>query len=89
MVLKGFKERRGKQFRLRSLGVFGSFARGEGTADSDIDIVFETDEPNLFLTALMKEELEALLARPIDVVRWRERMNPGLKARIAREARYV
>jgi uncharacterized protein len=89
MMLKAFKERQGKRFRLRSLGVFGSFARGEGTADSDIDIVFETDEPNLFRTAVMKEELEALLARRVDVVRWREGMNPRLRARIVREALYV
>jgi len=57
--------------------------------DSDVDVVFQTDEPNLFGTVRMKEALEARLARHVDVVRLREGMNPGLKARIVQEARYV
>ena len=71
------------------LGVFGSVARDEADDQSDVDIVYETDSPNLFRAVRMKQELEALLRRRVDVVRWRERLNPRLKARIAREAVYV
>jgi predicted nucleotidyltransferase/uncharacterized protein with HEPN domain len=67
--------------------VFGSFARGEARSDSDVDIVFETNEPNLFRTARMRAELESLLARPVEVVRLRERMNRRLRQRILQEAR--
>lgn len=87
--LKAFKEQHGEEYGLRSLGIFGSFARGEATDDSDVDIVFETATPNLFRTARMKQELEALLARDIDVVRLREDMNPSLRKRIVEEAHYV
>ncbi|MDO8684396.1 MAG: nucleotidyltransferase domain-containing protein [Armatimonadota bacterium] len=87
--LKVFKERYGAEFRLESLGVFGSFARGEATEDSDVDIVFETNSPNLFRTARMRQALEDMLARHVDVVRLRENMNPRLKERIKQEARYV
>ena len=87
--LKMFKESRQAEFSLRSLGIFGSFARGQAQEDSDVDVVFETSEPNLFRTSRMKQELEELLARRVDVVRLRERMNPRLKQRILREARYV
>ena len=87
--LKTFMERQKSEYRLISLGIFGSFARDEAQSDSDVDIVFETDEPNLFRTVKMKAELEELLARRVDVVRLRERMNPHLKQRILREARYV
>jgi predicted nucleotidyltransferase len=87
--LKAFKESRQDEYSLRSLGVFGSFAREQAQEESDVDIVFETSEPNLFRTSRMKQELEELLMRRVDVVRLRERMNPRLKQRILREARYV
>lgn len=87
--LRAFKESRQAEYGLSSLGVFGSFARGEAQEESDVDVVFETSEPNLFRTSRMKQELEELLARRVDVVRLRERMNPRLKQRILREARYV
>lgn len=89
ILLKTFMERQQAEYRLVSIGIFGSFARDEAQSDSDVDIVFETNEPNLFRTAKMKAELEDLLARRVDVVRLRERMNPHLKQRILREARYV
>ena len=61
--LKTFKESRQAEYSLRSLGIFGSFARGQAQEDSDVDVVFETSEPNLFRTSRMKQELEELLAR--------------------------
>lgn len=89
VLLKTFLECNRSVYRLVSLGIFGSYARGEAQGDSDVDIVFETDEPNLFRTARMKAELEELLARRVDVVRLRKQMNPRLKQRILREVHYV
>lgn len=51
--------------------------------------VFETGAPNLFRTVRMKEALESVFAKHVDVVRLRANMNPRLKARILREAKYV
>ncbi len=48
-----------------------------------------TDHPDLFITAMLKQDLETLLNHPVDVIRLRETMNPRLKARIEREAAYV
>ena len=87
--LRTFMKLYGDEYGLRSLGVFGSFARGEATDESDVDIVFETNQPNLFRTSRMRQKLEELLAQHVDVVRLRESMNPRLKKRILREARYV
>lgn len=87
--LRVFKETREAEYHLISLGIFGSFARGQADDESDVDVVFETRMPNLLRTSRMKRELEALLARRVDVVRLRERMNPRLRERILHEARYV
>ena len=88
-LLKTFIEHQKSEYGLISLGVFGSFARGEAQSDSDVDIVFDTDTPNLFMTAMMKQDLEELLGRRVDVLQLRGLTNPRLKARIEKEAVYV
>lgn len=87
--LKTFKEMRQAEYKLLSLGIFGSFARGQVDTDSDVDVVFETSAPNLLRTSRMKLELETLFSRRVDIIRFRETMNPRLKESIQREARYV
>jgi predicted nucleotidyltransferase len=62
----------------RGVRVFGSVARGEDDARSDLNFLVELD-PGRSLPDLggLQFELEALLGRPVDVVTER-----GLKARI-------
>lgn len=88
-LLRRFKEERGAEYHLLALGYFGSYARGTARPDSDVDVVFDTNYPDLFATALMKEDLQDFLKRPVDVIRLRERMNPRFKQRIEQEAIYV
>ena len=88
-LLKTFKEKHAEEYHLRTLGYFGSYARKEAAPGSDVDVVFQTDNPDLFLTAMLKQDLEAFLNHPVDVIRLRDAMNPRLKARIEREAVYV
>lgn len=87
--LKTFKASQQKKYGIITLGVFGSFARGEETELSDVDIVLETETPDLFNIVHIKEDLEKKLCLPVDIVRLREKMNPFLKKRIKREAVYV
>jgi predicted nucleotidyltransferase len=88
-LLREFKSQRGESLHLTAIGYFGSYARGEARPDSDIDIVFKTDYPNLLLASRLRLDLVELLNRPVDVIRYRENMHPGLKARLDREAIYV
>jgi len=88
-ILGRHKAEFAERYGITALGVFGSVARDEAGQQSDVDVVYQTDAPNLFRTVHLKRELEAILHRRVDVVRWRERINPRLKARIAREAVYV
>jgi hypothetical protein len=71
------------------IGVFGSTARDELRQNSDIDVVVEMREPDLFYLVHIKETLEKDFNRPVDVIRYRNSMNRYLKARIDREARYA
>lgn len=51
------------------MSVFGSVARGDDGADSDIDFLVEFEPgSSLFDLLHIDEELEALLGTPVDVV---------------------
>lgn len=53
----------------RSVAVFGSVARGDESAKSDIDFLVEFEPgSSLFDLLHVSEELEALLGVPVDVV---------------------
>jgi len=76
------------RFGVLRIGVFGSVARNEATNDSDIDIVVKMP-PDLYLMVHVKAQLEEAFHAPVDLVRYRERMNGFLKKRIEAEALYV
>ncbi len=68
-----------------AMGVFGSFARGVETDDSDLDVYVRTKTPNPYLLVHLKHAIEGRVHRKVDIVRLRERMNPVLKSRIERD----
>ena len=88
-LLKSFLEEQGEEYYLNRIGFFGSYARNQATAESDVDIIFETDRPNLFRTSGMKQDLEVLLGRRVDVIRLHPNLRPNFRARIEKEAVYV
>lgn len=88
-LLRTFKDEHGEEYDLRALGFFGSYARNEAGDESDIDIVFESGSPNLFATVMLKQDLEAFIGRPVDVLQLRGLGNSRLRARIEEEAVYV
>ena len=75
-------------FGVSRVGIFGSVARDEAKDDSDVDIVVDMT-PDLFLMVHVKELLEEAFHTPVDVIRYREQINPLLKKRIDRETAYV
>ncbi len=56
------------QHPIRSIGVFGSWARGEQTPESDVDLLIEFDEPvGLFEFFAVQGELEDALGVEVDL----------------------
>lgn len=74
------------QYGVRNLRVFGSLARGEANAESDVDLLVEL-EPGRSLLDLggLQMELQSLLQRPVDVVTERG-LRERLRARVLKEA---
>ena len=88
-ILEQYKSDYSDQYGIVRIGLFGSVARDEATGQSDVDVVVETKTPNLFNLVHIKEKLEELFHTHVDIVRYREKMNPYLKSRIEKEAVYV
>ncbi len=58
--------------------VFGSYARGQQTVDSDIDILIRYDHPPTFwMLGELRYYLSEMLGLPVDIV-----TEPGLKPRM-------
>jgi predicted nucleotidyltransferase len=79
-----------RRHHVRRLDVFGSAARGDfDPAKSDIDFLVEFDRSNPDSMTLhsflgLKDSLEALLGRPVDLVEPGAVRNPYIKASIER-----
>jgi predicted nucleotidyltransferase len=70
-----------------ALYLFGSFARGDTRADSDIDLAFEIEPGskfNLSDQASIQQMLESRLGRHVDFLA-RHALHPDLKPKIERE----
>ena len=88
-TLAPFHTNQGDAYHIQRIALFGSAARGQLTPESDVDVVVELAEPDLLALVGIKQDLETLLNRSVDIVRYRERMNQFLKQRIEQEAIYV
>ena len=88
-ILSKYKNENAEKYGINNIGLFGSFSKDNERDESDIDIVIETTEPNPFKLVHIKEELEKLFNKTIDIVRKREKMNPYLKKYIEKDAIYV
>lgn len=68
------------------LAVFGSVARGEADPESDVDLLVTFDRPvGLFDLADLKDRLQALLHRPVDLTT-ENGLRPAMRERVLREA---
>jgi len=76
-----------KDYKVKSVGLFGSFARNEANADSDIDILVEFSENIGWEFIDLKQFLEENLDRKVDLVTI-EALKPELKEDILRDVIY-
>src|ERR1035437_5724867 len=66
------------EFTVKKIGIFGSYARGTGSDESDIDIVVELEKPDLYNLIGVKQAIEEAMGGKVDVVRLRTKMNAAL-----------
>lgn len=67
-TLKSHKDRLSSKYGLSNIAIFGSYGRGQQTADSDIDILVDFKQPIGIEFIDLAEELERLLKIKVDLV---------------------
>ena len=75
-----------RRHRVRSLALFGSTARDQARAESDVDFLVELERPAGYFTLFaLQHYLEDLLGRPVDLVP-RDALRPDVRDQALGEA---
>lgn len=88
-VLSAHKKELSDRFRVKKVGIFGSYVRGEQKRGSDLDVLVEFNEPvSLLGVASVEVFLCDLLGVKVDVVPKMD-IRPELRKSILSETVYV
>ena len=77
-----------EKYGVVSIGIFGSYARGEANPSSDIDIIVEFDRPIGWEVVDLSDYLESLLHHNVDLVIQRS-LHPLIRDSILAEVQYA
>ena len=78
----------GERFKVRSMALFGSYARGDQTETSDVDILVDVDPAIGLEFVTLADTLEAALELPVELVSTRA-LKPRAREHIAAEMIHV
>ncbi len=88
-ILEDHKPLLRRRYKVREIGLFGSYVRGEQREQSDLDVLVEFDEPvSLLDLAALGVFLSDLLGIKVDVVPKRD-LREELKQGVLEQAVYV
>ncbi len=87
-TLRGYKPFLNEKFKVREIGIFGSYVRGEESEESDVDILVDFYEPIGWEFLDLKEFLEEILDKKVDLVTVGA-LKPQLREKILREVVYA
>ena len=76
------------RFKVRRLALFGSYARGDQRADSDVDILVDIDASVGLELVTLAEQIEKLLGLPVELVS-RRAIKPNKLKYIEQDLIYV
>ncbi|OYT54432.1 MAG: nucleotidyltransferase [Candidatus Altiarchaeales archaeon ex4484_2] len=87
-ILRKHKPYLQKKFKVKEIGIFGSYARDQQKKESDIDLLVELEEPIGWEFIDLKEFLGKKLGNRIDLVTVKA-LKPQLKNKILEEVIYA
>jgi predicted nucleotidyltransferase len=80
-----------RKYHLKSLGIFGSYARNEQTSGSDLDLLVEFEDNTQNLTDIkeqLRTEIQSIFHIPVDICR-EKYIKPLFREQILADALYV
>ena len=76
-------------YKVKNIGIFGSYAKGHAHKGSDIDILVDFYEvPDMFKFVELEDFLKKLLGKKVDLVT-RRALKPFIKSDILKETIYL
>lgn len=88
-ILRQHKQELKQRFKLKEIGIFGSYLRGKQRKRNDVDILVEFEEvPGLLGFIEVEEYLSKTIGLKVDLVMKRA-LKPGIKKYILREVVYI
>jgi uncharacterized protein len=89
LILEDHKDEIIKKFKVKEIGVFGSYVKNQQNKGSDLDILVDYSEPVSFFQFLELEEyLENLFHLKVDLVS-KKALKPKIGEQILREIAYI
>ena len=85
--LKKYKPQLAEKYNVKEIGFFGAYARREQTEESDVDILVEFSGPIGWRFIDLKDELEEILGKKVDLVT-KNALKPQMKNDILKEVIY-
>ena len=77
------------RYHVKTIGIFGSFVRGEETENSDVDILVDLELPIGFFEFIrLENDLSKMLGKKVDLVT-KKSIKPAVKEDILKEVVYV
>ncbi len=88
VILKN-KNRLMENYNLKSIGIFGSYIKGEESINSDLDILVDFSNPiDLFKFLELEEELQNICSLKVDLVSVKS-LKPHIGRQILSEVQYI
>ena len=88
-ILKSNLESLKKDYNLNSVGIFGSYLRGEQKTNSDLDILVDFKKPiSLIKFIKLENDLSRIIGIKVDLV-MKNALKPAIGKRILEEIKYV
>ncbi|MEC4815884.1 MAG: nucleotidyltransferase family protein [Scytonema sp. PMC 1069.18] len=88
-ILRQSKQLLQEHYRITQLGIFGSYARGEQTEESDVDVLIDYEQaPTLFKLVELRDYLSHVIGMKVDIVT-QNGLKPRIRDRVLSEVVYV
>lgn len=87
--VKAHKEELNQDYKVKEIGIFGSYVRGEQQDKSDLDVLVDFEETiGLFKFVALERYLSQLIGVKVDLV-MKSALKPRIGARILEEVYYI
>lgn len=87
-IIKKHRKELEQRFKVKSIAIFGSYARGDQTRESDVDVLVEFSGPVGFLFIHLADYLDEILGVKVDLIT-SDAIKPNRRKYIMEELTYV